>query len=270
MGFWASSFQFDGIPSETYNLTISNGLSQSTTNSVELNTLGSNNVKLLTENILRRPTEYLYFSQQFPPLEFDASITANTKLTAKDGQLIQKWLFGQLTYKPLQIIQDDMDQIYFNCFLIKPMILRVGNEIIGFDFTVHCDSPFGGKTFPKILSYDYPDDVISTSFNFFNDTDNTYYSYPSLSITMNNIGGKITLTNVQDNNRQFQLTGLLANEVITINNDLQIITSSLGLSRLGNFNLNWFRLLPNLNTILVQGNISNLSMTYYFDKKIGG
>jgi hypothetical protein len=87
---------------------------------------------------------------------------------------------------------------------------------------------------------------------------------------MNNIGGNITLTNIQDNNRQFQLTGLLANEVITINNDLQIITSSLGLPRLSNFNLNWFRLLPNLNTILVQGNISNLSMTYYFDKKIGG
>ena len=249
MGFWASSFQFDGIPSETYNLTISNGLSSSTTNAVELNTNGSNDVKLLTETLLRRPQEVFYFAEQFPVLEFDASITANTKLTAKDGQLAQKWLFGRQIYKPLQIMQDDMQDVYYNCFLIKPLILRVGNEIVGFDFTVHCDTPFGAKTFPKTLSYSYGDDVISTSFNFFNDTDNNYYSYPSLSITMNNIGGNITLTNVQDNNRQFQLTGLLANEVITINNDLQIITSSLGIQRLGNFNLNWFRLLPNLNTI---------------------
>ena len=270
MSFNARTFVYDGIPSETYNLNISSGLSSSVVNAVELNTNGSNDVKLLTENILRRPTEYLYFAQQYPTLEFDASITANSELTSQDANLCQKWLFGRQVYKPMQIMQFDMQNIFFNCFLIKPKILRVGNEIVGFDFTVHCDTPFGAKTFPQTLSYDYGDDVASASFKFFNDSDNNYYSYPSLSITMNNIGGNITLTNVQDNNRQFQLTGLLANEVITINNDLQIITSSLGLQRLGNFNLNWFRLLPNLNTILVQGNISNLSMTYYFDKKIGG
>jgi phage-related protein len=281
MAFWGRNFIFDSIPSETYSMIISS------TDGGDGTSNGSGNVELNTQEIFRRPLPYFYGVQQTPVLEFPVSITTTEmELSAEDAALTQKWLFGQQTYKKLQIQQEDMATSYFNCFLVDPQIIRAGNIIRGFTCTVKCDAPFAWG-FEKTISYDY------TSFNnnpvgvtviINNISENLYYTYPIITFTMNTVGGDFAIRNLNDidpsipgdNGRSFQFGGLWVdkfgnsfilphlspNEVMTVNHGLQTLSSSAGFKRLNSFNKKFFRLLPGYNKLAVVGNIKNLTFKY--------
>jgi hypothetical protein len=68
--------------------------------------------------------------------------------------------------------------------------------------------------------------------------------------------------------REFLIEDLSPFEEITVDNDLQIITSSLGEYRINNFNKNWFRYVSGNNNLNIRGNISSLSFTHQFVRKI--
>jgi phage-related protein len=148
-------------------------------------------------------------------------------------------------------------------------VIRVGNIVRGVKTTVVCDSPFY-YTFPITTTYTYGSPPSSSAILFDNFTQDSGYTFPTIEITMNGTGGTATIVNSTDNTRTFQFTGLAANEVINVDNDLQIITSSLSLLRLANFNKNFFRFLKGRNILSVTGNISQLKFTYQFAKKLGG
>lgn len=290
MSFWAREFAFDGISSSMYDLVItSEGLGGS---SHESSDSGNNDIQLYTESIYRRPVEYLYGVQQTPVLEFTATVTSPSMLTSVDAELVQSWLFGQMNYKKLQIMQNDMQDVYFNCFLTQPKILRSGNFIRGFDFTVHCDSPWAW-TFPKTISL--TNNFNGNTFAFHNQSNSAYYLYPKLDILLTGGTDKgVKITNITDNGRVFQLYGSIANprnyvnpyEGFTIDNDKQIFQAYSGATftnnklnisnailspgRLDIFNCNWLRFVPGQNLLIAEGNISNVSMTYQFARKIGG
>ena len=263
MSFWGQRFIFDGIPSETHSLGIH------TPDGSDASNMGSSNVELLTQEVWRKPKVYLLGVKHGENLEFDVSFRSERELTTADLNLIQKWLFGHQSYRQLQIIQYDMDTIYFNCFLTNPTVFRAGNLIKGVNATVVCDSPFGW-TFTKALSNDYVDTDVSDIIVFNNLSDDNDYMYPETIITMNDSGGDLTVTNSNDNDRIFSFTGLSADEVVTIKNDLNIISSSTGLRRLGLFNKNWFRLVQGINSLSIEGNISNFTINYQFARKMGG
>lgn len=261
MAFYGKSFVFDGIPSELYNLTISSLSGEETSRVAD--------VELITTKIYRRPTEYLYGVSQNPVLQFPIVFHTPENLSAEDFGNVSAWLFGQQNYKKLQIFQDDMYDMYFNCFLVQPELIRVGNIIRGVKAVVRCDSPFA-YTFPQTAEYTYGSPPSSSAIIFTNYSQNSFYIYPEIQFTMTASGGNLSITNTTDSGRIFSFTGLAANEVITVNNDLQIITSSLSLLRLPLFNKKFFRLLPGKNVLSVTGSITNLKITYSFAKKIGG
>jgi phage-related protein len=269
MSFYGRSFMFNNIPSEYLGLYISSSEISTVRNADYSGDTAGSDVKLYTQEIFRRPSPYLYGVQQTPVLSIPVSFTSRGELTAADAQIAARTLFGQQGYGKLWIIQEDMQDIYFNCFFTQPKILKLGNIITGFDSTIICDAPWAW-TFPKTLSINYPDDVISTQIIFNNQTDNNFYTYPQLSFTVSNVGGSIQLVNTSDANRTFVISGLSGNEVITFNNDLQIISSSTGLKRLSTFNKQWFRLVRGKNVINLLANINNISMTYSFARKVGG
>lgn len=263
MAFWGRNFVFDSIPSETYSMIISSN------DGGEGNTNGSLSVNIKTQEIFRRPVPYFYGVQQSPVLEFPVSITTTEmELTEEDASLVQKWLFGKQGYKKLQIVQTDMEDFYFNCFLIDPQIRRVGNIIRGFDCTVKCDSPF---------AWGYPvSTTLYTSTNaqtIYNKSDNLFYTYPTLTIKMLGSGGSFYISNNTDGGgtRFLSIFSLFLGETLTINNDLQIITSSTGLNRLANVAppVNFFRLLPGVNSISVSTAINNtVTISYSPAKRI--
>jgi phage-related protein len=268
MAFFGRSFIYDGVPSETYGLYISN-IDASAINE----SMASSSMEVKEQKIFRRPAPYFLGATPSPKLQFEFSAMSEDEIDADTFQLISRWLFSSRDYKKLQIDQEDIRNIYFNCMLVDPKIIRVGNLIRGFSATVQCDSPFAWM-YPRTNVYTYTDPNVNNSpINFYNASDDAgSYLYPdSLIITMNNFGGDCTIVNMDDNNRLFYLANLSPNEVITMNCNLQTISSSTGLKRLGNFNKNYLRLVPGINHLLVSGNISSLSMTTKFiAKKIAG
>ena len=265
MAFYAISYQYNGVPSETYNLKIS-GIESSG----ESSSMGSTPMDIITQKIFRRPTPYLLGVTPSEVLTFDIEVTSPDEIDAETYQLIQKWMFSSRKYHPLLIFQPDMASVYFNCIFNNPKTIRIGNVIIGFTATVVCDSPFAYE-WEKDINYTYTSPTVNSNVLFYNSSDdNEAYIYPKFIITMNNFGGFVSITNSDDSGRVFSFTGLSPSEIITMNNDLQTISSSTGLRRLSNFNKNFMRLVPGKNNLNIQGNIANIKMTTQFlAKKIG-
>jgi len=257
--FYGNSFIFDGVASEMFNLYLGQ-----IGDSGESMTSGSD-VSLTTQKIYRRPTPFIYGAEQTPVLSFPLSVYVPGEMVAPHYSAIAGWLWGQSKYKILRICQEDIQEVYFNVFLTAPEITRVGNIIRAFRTTVVCDSPWGYKEAQRYTSPTYSGQVMSDEFTFYNDSDNSAYTYPrELKIIANAYGGTVTITNITDSNRVFTLTDLLPNEIITINCDLQIMTSDLVTYPLYKFTTkNWLRLVRGGNSLSVSGNISNFYITTY-------
>lgn len=262
MSFFAKSFMFDGIPSSTYNLYITN-LSGGE-NSLE----GGSNVEVLKDTVFRRNRPYfLGATQSSSVLKIPVAIHSPDPIPATTSDAIFRWLFGHREYKKLYIIQNDMLGFYYNSFLINPQVLKVGNEIRGYSFTVECDANWAWEE-ENSLTKSYSEETVSDSFVFQNTSADSDYLYPEMSITINEFGGDITITNNDDDAIEMTFTSLSADEVLTINNDLGILTSSTGLLRMSNFNKNWFRFVSGKNEIDIDGNVSEVVFTYQFARKV--
>ena len=264
MPFYSSSFVYDSRPSSYFNLYVSEigGDGNSTWN-------GAGSMEIYNKKLYRRSTPFFYGSAVGDNMEFELSFTSPEDIDSRTSELIQKWLFSSRSYKKLMIVQPDMQDVYMNVILNDPQVVREGNLIRGYTCTAQCDSPFGGWKFPKTKTYTYTAEVIDTTVTFNNTSDdNGDYLYPQLVITMNNAGGDITITNQSDSNRVFSFTGLFPSEILTVDNSLQQISSSTDLRRMSNFNKKFFRLIPGINTIRFQGNVSSIAMTYQFVAKI--
>lgn len=266
MAFYGCSFIYNDIPSELYGLKIMDIDSQEISK-----TMGSSSMEIMEQKIFRRAQPYFYGSTPAPKLQFALSAYSESEMDAEMFQLVQKWLFSSRSYKKLQIDQVDIRDIYFDCIMTDPTINRVGNLIQGFSCTVLCNSPYAWM-FPTTTNYTYTAPIVDSSVVYYNASDDTgSYLYPTLVITMNNIGGDISITNSSDSSRVFSFTGLSADEVLTVNCSTQTISSSTGLKRLSNFNKKFLRLVPAVNNLRIQGNVANVAMTVqYTARKIGG
>jgi len=267
MAFYGRSFIFNNEPSELYGLYIMN-LDGNAIN----NSMGSSSMDIKEEKIFRKATPYFLGATPSPKLEFQFSAFSYDEIDAMRFEAIQKFLFSSRSYKPFSIDQPDIQDIYFNAILNDPKIERVGDLIMGFSCTVECDSPFAYK-YPKTTTYTYTAPVIDSTEVYYNMSDDTGdYLYPtSLVITMNNIAGDVSITNLDDSNRVSSFTGLSASEVLTISPLYQTISSSTGLKRLSNSNKKFLRLVPNINRLRIQGNVASIAMTnQWIAKKIGG
>jgi len=255
--YYGRTFIFDGIESERYGLYLGEF-----SGSGDATNPGGGDTEVLTQKIYRRPKLLLLGAEQTPVLTFQLSMYSEDEISAQSFSEIGAWLFGQSAYKVLRICQPDMQEIGFNCFLTQPQIIRVGNIVQGISCTVVCDSPFAWRE-PKVYTYSYNANAysITDSINFLNESANAAYTYPTgIVITANIFGGSLTVTNVTDANRQFILT-LSPGEVVTINNDLQLISSSINSYPISQFNLHFLRLLPGYNQLTVSGNISSMVIT---------
>lgn len=264
MGFYASSFVFANQASEYYDLMIFNFGSGGKQNSS-----AGGDIEIVNKEVFRRPVPYFYGVTHKPVLTFPLVFGSKNALDSNTREAIHKWLFGQMNYQKLEIVQMDMMDAYYNCFLTNPQIVDIGNLKYAFEATVVCDAPWAWS-YDKTLTKTYTEDVVNDDFIFINDSANADYLYPEISFTLNGLGDGITITNYSDNNRQFIFTELSPNETITIDNDRQILTSDTGLYRLSSFNLNWFRILQGTNSLNISGGITSFQMDYKLARNIGG
>jgi phage-related protein len=269
--FYAYDFIFDGTPSQNFDLKIisfdDGGLFSS---------MGSGDVNIITQRVLRKAKPYYLGRTQEPVLSFNLTFGRKDTISGYDNDAISKWLFGRSTYKQLYILQDDLDGAYFNCFLRNPQKLSIGGIQYAFECTVVCDSPFAYLP-QKTISASYVDltdlEYTTTIYNASSEDD---YLYPQMYFQMGTSGSTVSFTNITDdsNTSTWGISGspLSQDEEMFVDNDLQLITSSstTGLPRISHFNKNWFRLLPGPNEITVSGSVAWFQINYTERKKLGG
>lgn len=265
MSFYSLDFEFCDVPSQMYGLKIVNfdagGLFASA---------GSSDITIYTQKTIRKAKQMYLGRSQDIPLTFPLNFATKNALTGMERSVISSWLFGRNGYQKLKIIQDDLNGAWFNCFLTKPEPYYVGNVNIGFKTVVVCDSPFAYSPLITKTQTFTGNNVISYDFTLYNGSADDDYLYPNITFELNTVGNSFSIINLDDDDREFLFTDLQASEIITVDNDRQILSSNTDLLRLDNFNLNWLRLLPKANRLHIESGIGKFTITYYESLKIGG
>lgn len=249
--FYAYDFEYDNVPSQRFDLKIitfeDGGL---------FSGVGSSNVNILTQRVLRKSKPYYLGRTQEPVLEFPLTFGTSKAISALDRDLISSWLFGRSGYKKLYILQDDLNGAYFNCMFKDPEPQYIGNINYAFACTVSCDSPFAYG--PQRTVSGSALGGVYTSFDIYNSSSEDEYLYPILHFIIGDDEffessyRSFSIVNYSDSEREFAFTNFPGTGIIeiTMDNDTQIITSdTTGL--LTYFNNNWFRLVPKHNLITV-------------------
>lgn len=266
MSFYGSSFVFDGVASELYDLRIfefepSNPASSPVAGDASIN----------EQWLYRREKPYFYGRYYETPLEFDFTIGSFSYIDGATRHAIESWLLGRATYLPLRIVQDDIYDIVFNAIITLSTHLYVGN--LNYALTLHarCDRPWG-LYYPPTLTKLYNAGGMADSFTYFNDSAYEGYNKPVISFTMDSSASSVnyfSIINTSDNNREFRFDGLDPFEVITVDNDRGIITSNGSSLRMEKFNKKFFRLVQGVNNLTLSGYITNLTIDAVFPKGVG-
>lgn len=276
--FFAYDFEFDDIPSHLYDLKIvtfgEGGL---------FSGVGSTDVNIITQRVLRKSKPYYLGRTQEPVLSFPITFGSYREISGLDRDRISAWLFGRTTYKKLYILQDDLHGAYFNCFLTKPEPQYIGALNYAISCEVVCDSPWA--YLPERTISGTSLGSTAKAFTVYNNSSEDEYLYPTVNFTIPTsapLGGinSFTLINTSDSDRTFEFTELYPEVVISVDNDLQIVqvttsqyvpsTATLGI---GNFNKQWFRMIPGANALEVYSDATDY-VTYEIKMtermKIGG
>lgn len=265
--FYAFDFSYDGVPSATFDLKIvtfeDSGLFSS---------VGSANVNILSQRVLRKSKIYFLGRTQEPVLEFPLTFATQRPISGMDRDLISAWLFGRAGYKKLYILQDDLNGAYFNCFMTNPEPQYIGNMNYAFTCTVSCDSPWAYGP-EKTISGSATAGVI-TPIQIYNSSSENEYLYPMVRFILSGASPfSYSMTNYSDSERIFNFSDIPATSPIevTIDSDMQMITSD-ATGLLTYFNNAWFRLIPKINNITVYSpqtvDLFEIKFTERF--KIGG
>lgn len=218
--------------------------------------------------VYRKQKPYHFGNIRNTPLEINLTVGSLDPIAGYDRSEIETWLLGQNSYLPLQIVQEDLSNVYYNIIFDKAENVYVANMHQGVRLHGICDSPWAWE-FPITITKTYVAPA-NESWNFYNSSDDNDYLYPIIVFTTSGIGNSFSLTNTSDSNRIFSFTGISAGETITVDCNKQTIVSSTGLLRMPTFNKKFFRLIPGMNTITISGGISSMTMTYQNCRKIGG
>lgn len=197
-------------------------------------------------------------------LTFETELVSDRVLTDAEVGEIYRWLFHEKAFRRLEPISDEYDGVYLNCVFHAVEEIEGGVNgkygTVGFKATVLCDAPWGWEDGEAV----YEPAQIGAQMTFENPSAYKGYLYPGLTIRTGTQGGKITLQNITDNNRQTAFTGLSATpHTITLLPETLEARSTLSTEPVYNaFNKNFFRLLPGLNRFAVTGDVQKLTFQY--------
>ena len=162
-------------------------------------------------------------------------------------------------------MQKDMLDYYYNCRLKKLEVESMYNMPYVVNCTFERDSIYVWqptktvKHIPTIFPY---------SFRFVNNSSEDTMK-PIYEFSCNSSEGTIILKNTTTG-EDMALKNLQDGEKITINSDTLTVISNKRQYILDNFNLNFMRLVEGVHNFVLDGNVSELKITYQNAKKIGG
>jgi hypothetical protein len=236
----------------------------------QTNTAGSD-ITIISDSVNRRAERHVYGIQQNTPQQFNITIGSDSHKTRAEIDRIISWMIQPIP-RDMIVNQPDMVFYKYNGFFTNPQTISAGRRPFGLQFTFVSTSPFA-HTFPYKKTWDitHPKTI---AFN--NESGDSDYLFPTLSITPTNITQTFSIINNNDSNREFrfdfQAPFPSGSETIEINNSLQIIQSSMGNDfsrrRFIQFNKKWLRFVRGQNILQINGN-GHMELSYVFARRIG-
>jgi len=262
MAFYGESFTYNGISSETFGLKIFTPDSNEKTTILNLN---SNLTKSPRQSKFAPTKQYVNEPRNIP-----IALYSETVLTQAEIDAIYQWLFlADNEYKVMTIEQDDMEDYYFNCRLIELQNETFGNKTQQIHAIMQCDSIYAWENLQTLTYTNFASPIT------FKNTSSEDIMKPTYKFTCNSSGGTIKLVDdfyptAIENTMEFK--GLLNGEVITIDTEHNIITSSLRTSGLLDLFVypKFLRLKRGTHHFTITGNISQFQLLYQNARIIGG
>lgn len=267
---YGSHFEYGGVSSRVYGLIFA---------TVETNRTTSVSGQINGQTIFDERTKRQYLindDYSASPLTLEVEFVTDDDRTLNhfERRDIERWLFNRHDYRKLYLDIDDdcygetvqimrglQKRLYLNCRFVGARKLEYQGGIVGYIATLEADSGYWWQdavTYP--FEVDNEDESAVTVVSVTTDTDIDDYIYPIVSITVGDTGGEIKLINNTDDSTRFTtLTGLSANDVITINGEISYLTDSYYEKFV---DPNFPRLLDGENNITIQGNVSAISFTF--------
>ena len=268
MAFWGSSFSFNGIPCEDFELMMYS--IDGTTHSAGKFASG---VSIIEQKIATRWKPYFYGTQLKDKLSFSIVFGVNEERINKHEFLLRDelekvaaWLSGHNEYMWLEIYQEDMEYIRYHCIVTELEIVEFDLIPWALKATFECDSPYAYMQ-PQTYEYDING---SADIVFYNESSHNGYYMPIIEFDLTG-SQSFSLMNRTDNNRLFSFTDLPASITnVCIDNDHGIITTNDdGLNPYPYFNFHFFRLLRGENHLTITGN-GTLRIICEFPVNAGG
>lgn len=186
------------------------------------------------------------------PLEFPVSFVFDNLWDSDKIREVARWLCNQTYYQPLYF-SANINRIYYALVVDSPNLVHNSLSQGYINLTFRCKDCYSYSPVYTSNIYDLSSNVPEgTIIEFSNEGDVNLKP----EIEIEKVGaGDITITNTSNNNEVFSFTGLNNAEVIYVNNEDEIIdTSIIGIYRYSNFNDNYLNLIRGINQLNVVGN----------------
>lgn len=167
----------------------------------------------------------------------------------------------------MQIFPYEFDELlFFNVRVVNVRYQKVGGYVTGIILDMECDSQFAwSNDFHYMFNASPSSNVI-----LFNNSDDLYnYLLPTVTIKANSNISNLSIINTLDNNWNSTFKSISAGEIITMDSQHNILTSS-NINRVisNDFNMHFIRLVPGKNEFVVNSDIQ-ISFTYKVPRKVG-
>ncbi len=222
---------------------------------------------------LDKKNYYIGTSTTDAPMVFDAEVVSETPLDFSVQRCVEKWLFHKNGYKRLFVdMFDDNDcesyelidgkpkRTYLNCRFINPEKLEFNGGVVGYRFTVECDSHLAWQE-PITVTYAVGSTNSSGIYvNVSIDTDNNDFIYPEIVVTTGAGCTGFQIVNESDDpNRVTSFVGNISNAIIRM-------VPSVGFVTEGYYDMfvkkNFVRLLDGDNTLFINGSVQSIQITW--------
>lgn len=268
MSFYGSSFSYDGTSSEEFGLML-----------YDFNTTTQGNSEFATGVNIREdriPSRYrslfygaelsdnLKFNLVFGADEYSAGMQED--IDRPEMEVIGSWLTGKNGYRWLSIDQEDMFGVRYRCIITDLKMIEFSGFKWAFQCVAHCDSPFA-YTFPFTTSFNGDGSGQFEGKLFSRSSYNGYY-YPSVEIELNS-PGSFSIINETDDGYEFKIEDYPNKDLIKINGENGIITTSSGINPYPYCNFKFPRLLRGDNRLKFMGD-GSVRYTCEFPVNVGG
>lgn len=239
--FNATYFQYDGQWSGTYGLQI---VDFNDDNVRETDAFSPNLTLMKAPGALR-----FYFSgiEYDSPPTCEFSVVSEQELTGDMRSVILSWLIGRKGFKPLTFEDGDNDEYTYYGIFTSAKTIWINGHCHGFRLTAQLDSPFarGASTELEITGGRNYEEVKIRNKSDIADG----YTYPTIKFV-----GNIDVVNLTDDeDRHFTFEDLKSDDTTTVDNELKLISSTVGGEILSKFkSKNWLRLRPGYNTLRIK------------------